>query len=103
MKVIWTLLKVALALVLIVPLGIIVLSTALGVLGALFGLAMLTLRVAVVGVIAWGAFRLLSSLMGWDQRRAAAPAMRELSAAPPRDPHYEAAMRELDQELGTSR
>jgi hypothetical protein len=102
MKVLWTIVKVALGLALIIPLGIVVLATAMGILGTLFGLAVFVLRIAVVGLIAFGAFKLLSSLLGWGTpRRAEAPVVREL--LPPRDPHYEAAMRELDRELGTSR
>jgi hypothetical protein len=97
MRLLWTLLKVALALALVIPVSIIVLATALGVLGALFGLAMLVLRIAVVGLIGWGAFRLISRLF-----REPAPRSRpdEIRALPTVDPHYEAAMRELDQELG---
>ena len=55
MKVLWTLFKVALALVLVIPLGIIVLATMLGIFGALLGLAIMALRVAVVGLVIYGA------------------------------------------------
>lgn len=97
MRVLWTLLKVALALALVIPVSIIVLGTALGVLGALFGLAMLTLRIAVVGLIAWGAFRLITALFRGSAPRAQPQEVKDL---PKVDPHYEAAMRELDRELG---
>lgn len=97
MKVLWTVLKVALVAALVIPVGIIVLATALGLLGALFGLAMLTLRIAVVGLIAWGAFKLLGHLFRGPAPRTQ-PA--EIKALPPVDPHYEAALRELDRELG---
>lgn len=100
MKVLWTIVKVVLVLALVGPLAIIALATALGVLGALVGLAFLALRVAVVGLIAWGALSLLRSLLRGQSPRPEAPIVREL---PPVDPHYEAAMRELDRELGTSR
>lgn len=97
MRLLWTLLKVVIALALVLPISIIVLATALGVFGALFGLAVLALRLAVVGVIAYGAFRLVGALMRGSRSRSI-PA--EPNALPPVDPHYEAAMRELDRELG---
>jgi hypothetical protein len=97
MRVLWTVLKVALVAALVIPVGIIVLATALGLLGALFGLAMLTLRIAVIGLIAWGAFKLLGRLFRGPAPR---PQPAEIRALPPVDPHYEAALRELDRELG---
>lgn len=97
MKLLWTVMKVALVLVLAIPVAIIVLATALGIFGALLGLAIFTLRLAVVGLIVWGGFKLVSYLVRGG-RRPAPPA--EVRSLPPRDPHYEAAMRELDRELG---
>ena len=97
MKVLWTVAKIVLALALVVPVSIIVLATALGALGALVGLAIMTLRLAVVGLVAWGLFRLASLLFGG---RASRPEPVHVAQLPPADPHYEAAMRELDQELG---
>jgi hypothetical protein len=88
------LLKIALALVIGVPLAFVVLSVALGLMTALVGLAV---RVAIVGLILWGAFRLLVALFGGKSR----PAPPELSAPPaPVDRYYEAARQELDRELG---
>jgi hypothetical protein len=99
MRVLWTIVKVALVCALVIPLSIIVLATALGILGALFGIAMFVLRIALIGLIAWGAFSLLGRLF-----RGPKPApLPEIKSLPPRDPHYEAAMRELDRELGPSR
>ena len=87
-----------LALALAIPIGIVVLATALGIFGALVGLAFLALRVAVICLIAWGAFRLgLWLLRGLTSPRSV-PEVKELP--PPVDRHYEAAMRELDRELG---
>jgi hypothetical protein len=99
-KVLWTLVKIALAAALVIPVGIIVLATALGLLGALFGIAVFTLRIAVVGLIVYGLVKLVGALM-----RGPAPAARprEIAAPAPRDPYYEAAMRELDQDVGTVR
>jgi hypothetical protein len=100
MRVLWTLLKVVIALVLIIPISIIVLATVLGVFGALLGLAILALRIAVIALIGWGAFRLFALLLHGPAQRAQT---REIKLLPKVDPHYEAAMRELDRELGEVR
>lgn len=97
MKLLWTLLKVVLALVLIVPVTIIVLGTVLGILGTLFGLAVLALKVVVVGLVAYGAFKLIARLMGGP--KPAPTVHREAVRLAPVDPYYESAMRELDREL----
>ena len=103
MKLLWTVLKVVIVLALAVPVSIFVLATSLGILGALVGLAALTLRIALVGVAIWGLWHLMRILLGGSSRRTEAPVVRNLPPMPPRDPHYEAAMRELDQELGPTR
>jgi hypothetical protein len=100
MKVLWTLLKVVLALLIVVPVSIIVLTTALGVLGALFGLAVLGLKIAVFGLIGWAAFRFIGRLVCGPSRARSKSQVAELPSSPV-DPHYEAAMRELDRELAT--
>jgi hypothetical protein len=97
MRVLWTLLKIVLALVLVVPISIIVLAAALGILGALVGIAILALKLAVFGLVGWGMFRLIRRLVRGPSRAAQRNTTTEL---PPVDPHYEAAMRELDRELG---
>jgi hypothetical protein len=100
MRAIWTLLKVVIALALVIPISIIVLATALGILGALIGVAILSLKVAVLALIGWGMFRLVARLLGGPTRSTP----QKIESLPPVDPHYEAAMRELDRELGgTSR
>ena len=100
MRVIWTVLKVVIALALVIPLSIIALATALGILGALIGVAILSLKVAVLALIGYGAFRLVAHLVGGSP----SSAPKRTESLPPVDPHYEAAMRELDRELGgTSR
>ena len=100
MRPLWTLVKVALAIVIGIPVAIILFATALGIFGALLGLAIMTLKLAVVGLLAWGMCRLLAHSFG-SEKPAAAPV--EPVALPPRDPHYEAALRELDRELGVTR
>ena len=101
MKPLWTVLKVVFVAALVIPLGFVVLATALGIFGALVGLAFLVLRIAVIGLIAWGAFRLAVRLFSGPPSPQSAPSqVRQLPAV---DPHYEAAMRELDRELGEAR
>jgi hypothetical protein len=97
MKVLWTLLKIVIGLVLVIPISIVVLATALGILGALVGIAFLALKLALFGLVGWGLFRLVTRLV-----RGPANAKRQnpITELPPVDPHYEAAMRELDRELG---
>jgi hypothetical protein len=97
MRLLWTLAKVAIALVLVIPVCIIVLGTLLGIFGAVLGLAILALKLAVVGLVAWGTFKLFTGLMRGPAPRAP---VKELAAAPRLDPYYEAAMRELDRDLG---
>ena len=102
MKLLWTLVKVALVLVLVIPVAMIVLGVTLGLFGALLGLAFAVLRIAVFALIAYGIFKLGVRLFRGPERE---PVVKNLDSLPPPkpDPHYEAAMRELDQELGTSR
>ena len=97
MRPLWTILKVVLVLALAIPAGIVVLATALGIFGALVGLAFLALRVAVICLIAYGALRLGLWLF---RGLTSSPSTPEIKQLPPVDPHYEAAMRELDRELG---
>jgi hypothetical protein len=97
MKVLWTLLKIVIGLVLVIPISIIVLATALGILGALVGIAILALKLAVFGLVGWGVFRLVTRLV---RRPAKGKRQNPVTELPPVDPHYEAAMRELDRELG---
>ena len=99
LRLLWKLVKVVLALALVIPLSIIVLATALGVLGGLIGLAFLVAKLAVVGLLAWGAIRLVCHLMGGPTRGAKPIEVKQL---PPSDPYYDAAMRELDRELGNA-
>ena len=96
MRIIWTLVKVIIGLAIAIPLAMIVFATTLGVLGALIGLAFVALKFAIFALIAVGAFKLLSRLF----RSTPAPAGPVAKALPPVDRHYDAAMRELEVELG---
>jgi len=97
MKVLWTLFKVVIALALAIPISVIVLATALGILGALIGVAILALKLAVVALVGWGVFRLIMRVLAGPAKGERTNAAKQLA---PADPHYEAAMRELDRELG---
>jgi len=98
MRILWTLVKVVIALCVAIPLSIFVLATALGVLGAMVGVAFLVLKLGVLALIGYGVFRVAAALLGGGppKRQPAKP----VGALPPVDPYYNEAMRELDRELG---
>jgi hypothetical protein len=96
MKVLWTLVKVALALVLLIPVSLII----LGVFGTVLGLAIMLARLALIGLLAFGAFKLAARLLRGPAPRVEAKEARRLA---PVDPYYQAAMRELDLDLPESR
>jgi hypothetical protein len=98
MRVIWTLVKVVIGLAIAIPLAMIVFATTLGVLGALIGLAFIALKFAVLALLAVGAFKLLARL--FRSTPSPAPAAPVSRALPPADPYYDAAMRELEVEMG---
>lgn len=95
MRIIWTLVKVIVGLAIAIPLALIVLSTAVGVFGALIGLAFFALRIAIVVLLVMLGVRLVGRLF-----RSTPTPRPALPAPAPVDPHYEAAMRELERELG---
>lgn len=96
MRILWTLLKLVIGLAIAIPLCMFVFSITLGVVGAVIGLAFLAVRLAIVGLVGYGVFRLARHLFA-PAARPAAPVVRDL---PPVDPYYQAAMRELDTEIG---
>lgn len=97
MHILWTMVKVVVGLALAIPLAIVGVALGLGVLGALLGLAILALKLAVLALVCWGLFRVASRLFRGPSR---APAQPVFDMPRPVDPHYEAAMRELEMELG---
>jgi hypothetical protein len=97
MRTLWTLLKIILALVIAIPLGIVALALGLGILGALVGLAILALKLVCVGLVGYGLFRLARHFFGTAPKPTERP--REFPAP---DPYYQAAMRELDSHIGTN-
>jgi hypothetical protein len=98
MKLLWTLVKIVLVLALVIPASIIALGLTLGLFGMLFGLAVVALRIAVFALLAYGGFRLVAWMLRGRDR---APTPEPVKQLPPADPYYNAAMRELDRELGT--
>jgi hypothetical protein len=96
MKLLWTLLKVAVALVLVIPVSLLV----LGVVGTVLGLAFMLLRLALIGLLAVGAFKLIARLIRGPAPRVETRPIPRLGST---DPYYQAAMRELDLELPESR
>jgi threonine/homoserine/homoserine lactone efflux protein len=97
MRILWTLLKVIIGLAIAIPLGILALALTVGVVGTLVGLAFLALKLAVVGFLGYGAFRLLRAMLFAPAPKIAQSKIHELPAS---DPYYDAALRELDRELG---
>ncbi|MEO7458476.1 MAG: hypothetical protein ABIY52_19605 [Gemmatimonadaceae bacterium] len=99
MRILWTFLKVIIGLAIAIPLGIAALAISLGILGGLLGLALLALKLAFVGFIGYGLFKVARRLFGGSP----APKAQPIRSLPMADPYYEAAMRELDSEMGVSR
>ncbi|HYD54269.1 MAG TPA: hypothetical protein VEA99_16660 [Gemmatimonadaceae bacterium] len=97
MRPVWTLLKIIIALLVAIPVAVLTLGLAFATLGALIGLAAVALKLGVVLLVGVGAVKLVGRLFRSPRQRVR-PA--EAQYLPPPDPHYEAAMRELNQELG---
>lgn len=98
MRVLWTLLKIIIGLAVAIPVAFLALALTLGLVGTLFAFVVIALKLAIVGVIGYGLFRLARALLAPSHKAAPAP-IREVSAPAP-DPYYAAAVRELDAELG---
>ena len=96
MKVLWTLVKVVAVLILAIPVSLIV----LGVFGTVLGAAIVLLRMALVALLAYGAFKLVARMMRGPAPRAQQKEAPRLGSA---DPYFEAAMRELDRDLPEAR
>ena len=94
MRVFWTLLKIILGLAIAIPLGVVALALTVGLVGTLVGIAILTLKLALIAFVGYGLYRAARFFLA--PTKTTPPPMREL---PPADAYYEAAMRELDSEL----
>lgn len=98
MRVLWTLLKVIIGLAITIPIALLALALTAGLVGTFVALVVIALKLAIVGAIGYGVFRLARALLAPSHSVPPAPT-RDLSAPAP-DRYYEAAMRELDAELG---
>lgn len=98
MRILWTLFKIIVGLVIAIPLGIVALAAGVGILGALLGLALLALKLVCVGFIGYGVFRAARYFFG-PAPKPNAERMREL---PMPDRYYQEAIREVDAHIGSS-
>ena len=96
MRPFWTLLKIIVGLALAIPVGLFAFAAIMGIVGTFIALAIIALKLAVLGLVGYGAYRLVRRLFA-PAPKPAEPIVRKLPAA---DPYYAAAMRELDAELG---
>src|SRR5262245_65680120 len=96
MRILWTILKVIIGLAIAIPVGILALALTFGILGTLFGLAVLALKLACIALVGYGVFRLARHMFAPAPKPVTAPPIPELRST---DPYYEAAMRELDSEI----
>ena len=94
MRALWLLIKITLGLAVAIPLGVVALALTLGVVGTLLGIAILVLKLACVGLLGYGLYRVMRLVFA--PAKTTPPPVRDL---PPADRYYEAAMRELDSEL----
>ena len=98
MRVIWMLIKIIIGLAIAIPLGIVALALTVGLVGTLVGLAFLALKLAVIGLVGYGVYRF--ARLVFAPKKPSMPSSYEPRALPQVDKYYEAAMRELDSELG---
>jgi hypothetical protein len=96
MRILWTLLKVIVGLAIAIPVGLLAVALTMGVVGTLFGLAVLALKLACLAFVGYGLYRVARFFFAPQAKPMAAP----ISELPRADPYYEAAMRELDSEMG---
>ena len=90
MKVLWTLVKIVVALAIFIPVTLIVLGTVVG-------LAALAFRLALLALVAYGALKLVGRLLRGPKP---SPTLKEIPSLRPVDPYYSEAMKELDRDLG---
>src|SRR4051794_18040059 len=95
MRLLWGLVKVALVLVIGIPVCLFAISLALGIVGTVIGLVMMAVRLAVLGLIGYAAYRVFR----WFVRPRTSPLRPSAPPLPAPDPYYSAAMRELDAEM----
>ena len=101
MRFVWTVLKVLVGLAIAIPLCIIGFAITGAALGLLIGLATMVAKLAALVLGAYVAFKVLARLIRGPKARP--QRLPSQLGAPAPDPHYEAAMRELNMELGHTR
>jgi hypothetical protein len=93
MRVVWTLFKIIIGLAIAIPVGLFALALLAGVVGTFVGLAVMALRLAIIGLVGYGLYRIVRLVF------APSPKPSPVRDLPRPDPYYDAAMRELDSEL----
>lgn len=93
----WKLFKVAVVVAITIPVCLFAFAITAGIVGTLLRLAVLAFRVALLGAIGYVGFKVLKAVFGKP-----APATPQVKSLPSVDPYYQAAMRELDAEMGST-
>jgi len=96
-RLLWNLIKVAIALAIAIPLGLFAIALTFGLIGTVVGLLALAVRLGVFALVGYGVYRVARFVFA--PRQSSPTATATPSALPPADPYYAAAMRELDSEL----
>lgn len=95
MRSLWTVVKIIIGLAVAIPVGVFVLGMTFGLVGIAVSLVLAALRLACIGLVGYGLYRVARYFL--------APAAKPPKAAAPElanaDPYYAAALRELDSEL----
>jgi len=97
MRVLWTLLKVIIGLAITIPVALLALALTAGLVGTLFALLVIAFKLAIVGLIGYGVYRLARAIFAPSHTPRP---IREFPPAAAPDPYYDAAVRELDAEMG---
>ena len=97
MRFLWTMVKVAIALAIAVPVCIVLFAVTAGIVGTMIALAFIALRIALIGAVGYVGFRLVRRIFGGKRKTQVFP----VQQLPVVDPYYQAAMRELDAEIGS--
>ena len=64
MRVLWMLIKIIVGLAIAIPLGVLALALTLGLVGTLVGIAILVLKLACVGLVGYGLYRVARLAFG---------------------------------------
>jgi hypothetical protein len=100
MRILWTLLKVIVGLAIAIPVGLLALALTMGLVGTLVGLAVVALKLACIAFVGYGLYRVARFFFAPRATPMATPMATPIRELPRADPYYEAAMRELDSEMG---